>query len=367
MLKVAFRRQASVVRAHPGWRLFLDTLRFKIVHMNFADRFPLAPILRWAAQNNIDLSSWKTWGATQPEYISHAALHRLFMALEPAVAAQAVGLQIGRECELSTLGLFGEIGRHSRTLRDASSIFMRHQSFSTHIQTHVEFDAATGHAAIVVPLNPDPAFSESLEFRLAFAFVQTINILRQILDDPQLKPAIVEFAHEDARFADAYAQYFGCPIKFGAPRNRIAFLSEVFDRPIPGAVSNTRAFLEEFAMLQAERAGATGAGNTDFVALVRAELLDAIPTGSFDAETVARRLSVSARTLQRRLTAEGCAYRDLVDDVRAQMALELLAQSELSTEEIAFRLGYTRASSFNRAFKRWTGNAPGEVRSDLRS
>src|SRR5690606_11585243 len=196
---------------------------------------------------------------------------------------------------------------------------------------------------------------------------QTINVVRQILGDPQLNPAIVEFAHEDARFADEYAQYFGCSVRFGAPRNRIAFLGEVFDRPIPGALPNTRVFLEELAMLRADRAGATGAASMDFVALVRVELLEAIPTGNFEAATVARRLSVSTRTLQRRLTAEGCAYRDLVDEVRVQMALELLAQPELSTEEIAFKLGYTRASSFNRAFKRWTGSAPGDVRSDLRS
>ncbi len=79
-------------------------------------------------------------------------------------------------------------------------------------------------------------------------------------------------------------------------------------------------------------------------------------------DVVAADLAMDVRTLRRRLADEGTGYRALVDEVRLTLAEELLATRALSVEQVARRLGYGDASSFVRAFTRWTGVPPGRFR-----
>ena len=78
---------------------------------------------------------------------------------------------------------------------------------------------------------------------------------------------------------------------------------------------------------------------------------------------MARRLGLSARTLQRRLTAQGRSYQVLVDEVRTTLASEYLAHTTMSVEEVGQRLGFSEATNFRKAFRKWTGQAPAVYRS----
>jgi AraC-like DNA-binding protein len=94
---------------------------------------------------------------------------------------------------------------------------------------------------------------------------------------------------------------------------------------------------------------------------VRAQLND--EQGGFrDLEEVAKRLGMSTRTLKRRLADQGTTFSHVLDELRRQRALLLLANRELSINEIAGRLGYTEAANFTRAFRRWTGRTPAAYR-----
>ena len=75
-------------------------------------------------------------------------------------------------------------------------------------------------------------------------------------------------------------------------------------------------------------------------------------------EEVAQLLQVSPRTLQRQLSDEGCSYSELVERCRCRVACESLQHTLDSIQDIAVSLGYRDASSFTRAFRRWTGKAP---------
>ena len=79
-------------------------------------------------------------------------------------------------------------------------------------------------------------------------------------------------------------------------------------------------------------------------------------------DQIARRLGHSSRSLSRHLAAEGCDYRTLVDQIRQQIAEQLIRHSNLPIARIADRLGYADPSNFNRAFRRWTGSSPGSLR-----
>lgn len=97
------------------------------------------------------------------------------------------------------------------------------------------------------------------------------------------------------------------------------------------------------------------------LARVRAALVGG-DDGYPDLETVATRLSMSTRTLKRRLNERGFGFRQLLDEVRRKDATRLLEDTNLSVEEVAFRLGYTAHSNFIRAFRSWTGTTPSAFR-----
>jgi AraC-like DNA-binding protein len=80
----------------------------------------------------------------------------------------------------------------------------------------------------------------------------------------------------------------------------------------------------------------------------------------------ARRLGMSARTLQRRLRASGTSFSDLLRRKREFCAVDMLCQGQRSIAEIADALGFSEHSAFTRAFKRWTGSSPAHFRSARR-
>ena len=79
-------------------------------------------------------------------------------------------------------------------------------------------------------------------------------------------------------------------------------------------------------------------------------------------DEVARMVNLHPQTLRRRLANEGTTFKDLKDDVRRASAVYLIQRSSLSIEEVAYRAGFSEASAFIRAFRRWTGQTPMDFR-----
>ena len=71
---------------------------------------------------------------------------------------------------------------------------------------------------------------------------------------------------------------------------------------------------------------------------------------------------MSSRTLQRQLLKQGMSYRQLLDEVRYEMAMQKIAHSNLTIQEISCQLGYSEPAHFTRAFKRWNGKTPAQFR-----
>jgi AraC-like DNA-binding protein len=77
---------------------------------------------------------------------------------------------------------------------------------------------------------------------------------------------------------------------------------------------------------------------------------------------VASKLKTSTRTLRRKLELEGTSFRDLVDELRAQVAIRYVHDTDFTIEDVAFRLGFSDAAAFRHAFRRWTNSSPQEFR-----
>ncbi|MEM6293146.1 MAG: AraC family transcriptional regulator [Myxococcota bacterium] len=103
-------------------------------------------------------------------------------------------------------------------------------------------------------------------------------------------------------------------------------------------------------------------GDATFAERTRTVLMEGLPSGQFAVDDVATRLAVSSRTLQRRLRSEGTSFKEVVDATRETLARHYLGRTRLTATEIAYLLGFDEATSFFRAFHRWTGTTPEALR-----
>lgn len=168
----------------------------------------------------------------------------------------------------------------------------------------------------------------------------------------------VELRRPEPPASAPYGEVFRAPVHFGAAADRLCFSSEEWDAPMDIADAALGQLLEEHARILAQRIPHAASG---FRAEVQKAIASTAPEGG-SAEEVARALHVSVRTLQRRLIANGTTFREVSDTVRDQLAQEYLTDPKVSIAEVAFLLGFSDQSSFNRAFRRWTGESPGRWR-----
>lgn len=105
--------------------------------------------------------------------------------------------------------------------------------------------------------------------------------------------------------------------------------------------------------------------NASYTEKVRACLMEFLASGQYSVDDVASRLAVSRRTLQRHLSNEGTTFQEILDGLREKLARHYLHQSDYSSGQIAFLLGYEDPNSFSRAFRLWTGETPEGVRASV--
>ncbi|MFD4604022.1 AraC family transcriptional regulator ligand-binding domain-containing protein [Streptomyces sp. NPDC058464] len=154
-----------------------------------------------------------------------------------------------------------------------------------------------------------------------------------------------------------YEEFLGIPLQRG-PAHRVAFAAA--DATLPFLTQNEplwAAFEPELRRRLADlEASATTAER------VRAALLETLPSGSTSMDTIARKLTLSKRTLQRRIEAEDTSYQRILDTTRNDLARHYLVNTDLSIAEVSFLLGFSEPNSFYRAFRMWTGTTPDTLR-----
>lgn len=188
------------------------------------------------------------------------------------------------------------------------------------------------------------------------ALMTAIHLWRD-LGPRDFRPRRVRIRRKDADAA-IYETFAGAPVVTGADQGSFEFDAAALDHPLRGGDDELLKFLDEIL----EERRSVAARSPALILSVRRALMALLADGPPTLEAVARRLSMSGRTLQRRLAEDGVAFADVVDSVRSALARAYLEKADLSGSEIALMLGYTEQSSFSRAFRRWFGTSPAQFR-----
>jgi AraC-like DNA-binding protein len=161
---------------------------------------------------------------------------------------------------------------------------------------------------------------------------------------------------------DEWERALGCPVQSGAAWNGVAIDAATWRLPMRRRDPVLRHVLEARADDVLTRLPAREGLAND----VQRALATRVAGGDARIESVARQLAMSGRTLQRRLSADGVSYQQLLDDARKEAAGRYLTRSRLAIGEVAYLVGYSEPAPFHRAFKRWYGITPHEFRAQVR-
>ncbi len=184
-----------------------------------------------------------------------------------------------------------------------------------------------------------------------------VSIARQVCPVP-VAPLEVLVQHPAPRSTASHADYFGCPIRFGADLDALLFSPETLAQPnILGDEGISRYLISH---LDAELAEI--AEEAPLVARARDTIAQALSEGMPRMADIARELGLSARSFHRRLSEHGMSFQTLTEATRRDLAEGLLRDESHSLAEIAFLTGFSEQSSFTRAFKRWVGMTPASYR-----
>ncbi|MET3513885.1 AraC-like DNA-binding protein [Pseudacidovorax sp. 1753] len=193
----------------------------------------------------------------------------------------------------------------------------------------------------------------------AAAVYWTLALARWLVDRPiPVHSAWMHSPAQDSCYRERQP-FFEVPTQYGCARTGIAFDAGWLNRPLARSAQSLEPLL---AALPAPlmRAGAPPPAAAEQVC----SQLQLHGGDGFAGtlQSVARTLGLSPRSLRRRLQEEGCSWHDLKDAMRREQALDWVSRTDLSLAEIGERLGFADVSTFHRAFKRWTGEPPGEFR-----
>ena len=169
------------------------------------------------------------------------------------------------------------------------------------------------------------------------------------------------FAFARPEHAEEYKLIFSAEAAFGQPCSYLAIDPRYAALP----VVRGEAALKEFLALAPENLFVRYRPSHGTAHLVRLHLA-AMPLPDWpDFEKLARSLGMSASTLHRRLAAEDSHFQEIKDQIRRERAISMLRQSSRSIMAIAEELGFAEPSAFHRAFRKWTGRAPGQFKTSM--
>jgi AraC-like DNA-binding protein len=187
-------------------------------------------------------------------------------------------------------------------------------------------------------------------------FGSVLNTLRGLLNRPDLVLTL-EAPYPAPTHADQYRELLGDAVSFGSDLARIRFSSALLDTPLPSSNPALRELYErECARLLADLEEEESVSHQTLRLLRKLE-------GQYpQMPQIAEMLNLSPRTYRRRLQSEDSSFQDLLDQVRAEHATRYLQHSRLPLASIAYLVGFNDTSNFRRAYTKWTGRSPGEVR-----
>lgn len=285
---------------------------------------------------------------TLMEDMLHSVLRRMPLPL--------MGLQASQHPALMEFGVLSFITRSSYTLGDVFDAIFRFEPLMGDLG-HASLSREPGAAVY----HYDCTSLDPLLCRHASEHVLGVwRGLTRLLHASRNPVLEIRFCHappEDTALLAVYQDIFRCPVLFRQPRNSMVLASHVMGLPLRHPNPALLETLEQHAREQLRQVQ-----QHSLLEAARSHLRQLMAQGQASREALAEAMGSSSRHLARLLEQEGSGYRELLDELRLELARQYLADASQSVEAVALRLNFQESHSFIRWFRREAGVTPGEYR-----
>ena len=307
------------------------------------------PLLRRAglSEQNFDDPQARVPASGQGDFLEYAA---------EAMHDTAFGLHLSEQTDPRGAGLLFYAASAARNLGETLGLFIRYARL---VNESLGLELAPHPDGVAIEFDFVGVSRQRVKQNTEFWIGTMIKAARQITGR-HTRPIRVACPHVRSADLREFERVYGCPVEFGAGTGQLVFSAETLAVPLlthdPRLLETLRPFCDEAARARNTEVGSLRAA-------VENEIQRLLPLGQVSAPTVAKALALSVRSLSRRLSEEGATFAEVVDQMRHSLALQYLKEPGFTSAQIAWLLGYTGPTSFNHAFKRWTGRSPSAARS----
>lgn len=290
--------------------------------------------------------------------ISVIELNRLFDKLAVDSKTPVFFIELGEHILFESLGVVGQAMMTAKTMRESIEQFNEFRDIIHPLAGFNIRDLDSGQTCI--EYQPDSDYAFALDAKYQDVLMTALARMMYTLHGGNTPVISVAFTYPKPDYVDRYRLGFGksIDILFNQPRCALTLPTVKLDCTLQGSSPEfNQAFVE-----RARHLLETLPSDDRITSKVISVIEQKIGYEVFNIQDVARSLSMTSRTLQRRLKQEGTTYAQLRDSVRFHYAVESLRSSSVDMATLAASLGFSEPANFYAAFRRWQGISPGEYR-----
>jgi len=247
--------------------------------------------------------------------------------------------------------------RTSPTLRHALENASRYNRL-LHDEAIIELVVEENYAVVKHYFRTDP---QGANWQAADFTMASIVGVGWAITGKDWKVEKIGFQHAEPEDISEYKNFFSAKLEFLCDCNSIMFNKKLLNTPIP----QSDPALNQVLTRHADELLKKLPKSSDIVERVREKLALSLRGGNPGIDNLAESLNMTSRTLQRKLKESNTSHKELLDEMRKNLAKHYLENKAIGVSEVAYLLGYAEPSVFHRAFKRWFGITPTELRSNF--
>lgn len=270
-----------------------------------------------------------------------------------------IGLHVGAFVQLSALGVVGYLLQSSSSLAAAVECASRYTSLAGNVLNLSHRTERNAWHLTFRLQQPVPRGASFVLSQITDASMSIVGRALGTLSNRDVRPLHVRFAHAKPPEVAEYERIFKTRPEFGRDENALIYDRGVRDLAVTFSNPQIHQLFERHAIALLK----VLEEQDDLTGKVKMIIVDHIRDEDLSAKQVAEALFMSPRTLQRKLAREGTTFRDLVDEVRCDLACDYLVRLGTSVTDTALLVGLSGPSAFVRSFKRWTGYSPKDYQS----
>lgn len=277
---------------------------------------------------------------------------KLWEIAEDMTGDRAIGLHLRKHYGRNLMHFVVTLAVNSATLYDALQHWIRYEKLIC--ETDKIDLTREGDHYVMSYTNTSPEHENRWlpEHHLSLA----TEYARQITQKNN-NPIEVRFKHSDPGYSEEYRNIFQCPVLFNQSTHSVLVKKDDLFSPIV----STDPYLHRILKKHADEALKKISGRDTITDRVQAFIIQKLPSGTVDITSTSISLSMDRSTMHRHLKKEGTTFKAVLTRTRQDLAQNYLSQG-MTLTQMAYLLGYSDPSTFQRAFKCWFGLSPGEFR-----